>query len=854
MIDPRRKMISGGVGLRQGRPHVENPTRLFAIALATLVILLVCASVLELGAWKRTEIIRGPFASAGEGLYAYVTRVGVDIPFRALLGAKGGRPGNPFRSDLELRVNGESWGPPHATFMAISQGDTRAFSHWKDRLYFALPSHIANDANVTVTLRYSVKLEDTYSVTLALLTLAMFTLWVRAAPRWFFSVSARLLSMGTYLFPAAGWLLVVACVIYGTTILYGIGAGYALPTATIFRLFPGAHHLTAFERVLPYPILVFAAAGTLLAWLAALRLVPRAHVRRTEIRLMRVWRFWSLPVILCLFLFSISSGGWSGHVRPEDTLNYMSLAGQVPYSDAGGYFSETFLQAYWGQWDIGGSRRPLAQAFRHLIVFAAEYSYVGSLLLQLGILALMTDIVGRSIARWRGIWAGTAFIGFMYLLARPFLSTTLTEPLGLIWTLFAMIFLIEAVRLQSMQHALIALIGLTFALLTRMGSLFSIPFLVIWIAVAFAAKTRWIGILAFACGAVAIAATINAALAFFYGSPSAMSGGNFAWSFCGLSLGGDWTSCMTAYAAEYGRLPSERDQVWFLLSKGWHNFLHDPTTLFYKLWVNLERFVYELPRFLLNGYGSYLIPLGKAYLAVLFILPGLYFALRYRASFAERMLWTLLTVSIIFSAAVILSDDGWRVLSATHPLIACFVALGFSAPGVVILNRFPLHWRWQSGAALVAITAGVFLVIPVLSNGLARRELAPHAGFVSAAPNEHVVAGGKKITGFIVIPDGTSPPVATASLPLSEFKKLIQYTRLENEFGPFLEIVGREVPFAFVAAPRLDSKSYWSFYIAPPAVLEQREVWAWRLTLGQGTSAQTPWRFLQHAVAAQIVP
>jgi hypothetical protein len=853
-------MISDWVGLCQGRPHVENPPRLFGIALATLVILLVCASVLELGGWKRTEIIRGPFPSAGEASHAYVTRIAVDIPFRALFGAKG----------LKMRLNGEIWAPPHATFMAISQGDTRAFSYWKDRLYFALPSHIANDANVTLTLRYSIELRASYSVVLAVLALAIFILWVRAAPRWVFSGSARLPSMSTYeapqaarlvsiatyLFPTVGWLLVLACAIYGATIVYGIAAGHALPSATIFKLFPGAHHLTALERVLPYPILVFAAAGTLLAWLATLRLVPRVSVRRTEITLMRMWRFWSLPVILCLFLFSISSGGWSGRVRAADTLNYMSLAGLVPYSDAGGYFSEVFLQAYWGQWDIGGSRRPLAQAFRQLVIFAAEYSYVGTLLVQLGILALMTDMVGRSIARWRGIWAGIAFIGFMYLLARPFLSTTLTEPLGLIWTLFAMIFLIEAVRLQSMRHALIALIGLTFALLTRMGSLFSIPFLIIWVAVAFAAKTTRIRVLALACGAVAIVVTINAALAFIYGSPSAMSGGNFAWSLCGLALGGDWSSCMTAYATEYGRLPSERDQVWFLLSRAWDNILHDPTILVNKLRSNMHLFIALVPNFLLTGYGYNLIRLGLANLALaaLFLLPGLWFVLRCRASFAERTLWLLLGVSILLSAAVVFADDGWRVLSATHPLIACFVVLGFSAPGVVTLSRFPFHWRWQSGAALVAITAGLFLVIPVLSHVLAQRDLASHARFISAAPNEHVVAGGNMITGFIVMPDGTSPPVATASLPLSEFKKLIQYTRLENEFGPFLEEVTGEVPFAFFAAPRLDSKSHWSFYIAPPAVLEQREVWAWRLTLGQRTPPQTPWRFLQHAVEAQIVP
>src|SRR5207248_3246165 len=124
----------------------------------------------------------------------------------------------------------------------------------------------------------------------------------------------------------------------------------------------------------------------------------------------------------------------------------------------------------WGGWDILGSRRPLGAAFREITVFAAQYSYAMTLLVQTCMVAVALYVSARSVMRWYGVWAGIAFVAFICILARPFLATTLTESLGLVWTLFSIVFLLDAMRLHSLPHALIALAGLTFALATRMGS------------------------------------------------------------------------------------------------------------------------------------------------------------------------------------------------------------------------------------------------------------------------------------------------------------------------------------------------------------------------------------------------
>jgi hypothetical protein len=497
--------------LQAERP-VKNPGRAFAIAFWIFVVLVIVACALELGAWKRTEILNGPFASAGEGSHAYEGRVGGDIWFRALFVPKGDRRNNIVRSNLQMWVNGGVWGPPNADFATISRGDPRAFSHLDDRLFFTLPTSVANDAGVVITLKYSVRLRERYFTALALSAIAVFVLWARVAPP---PRLGRWLSKSLPIFPTASWILVIACIAYAAATLYGWAAGYALPTAMIFRLFP--YHLSVFERGIPYAILLFAAAGASCGWLAALKLVQSPQLLRTETGLMRMWRAWSLPVITCLFLFSLSAGGWSGHVRASD-INYMSLAGLVPRSDAGAYFSDAFHQAYWGEWDVFGTRRPLAQAFRQFLVLAAQYSYVGTLLIQVGMLAVLTHLVALSITRWRGIWAGIAFVGFMYLLARPFFPTTLTEPPALICTLFSLVFLVEALRLGSLQHAQIALIGMTLALFIRVGSVLTAPFMIICVAIAFCGTNRArFRAFALACAGLVAVVALNAAVGHLYG-------------------------------------------------------------------------------------------------------------------------------------------------------------------------------------------------------------------------------------------------------------------------------------------------------------------------------------------------
>ena len=826
--------------------------------LRVLIALMAASLVLEEGNWTWTKTVQGPFQVADDGSGRLTASIG-----------------NLYLSIEPLRTNDRNslvpqtsvqFGTKSDPFSGVIDGVVRerplfGIGSLKKEILFALPQGLANDQNLVLSFDCRIRLHRTFFDLLKCAFAISLLLWLAVAYRSYKGVPPvivrRIVPWLALIFPAASWLLVAACSIYAVTIVYGIFAGDALPTATIFRVVSTVD-LAAIEPFAPYLILCIAALGSALAWLGSLRFVPATPLRRTERALMRMWNWCGLPVIGCLFLFSLSAGGWSGHIRTDD-LNYMSLAGLAPNSDGRGYFTDAFHQAFWERWEWMGSRRPVAGAFRQATVFAAQYSYVDTLLIQLGLLVLMAFFATRAIASWRGIWAGFAFIGFVIILVRPFLATTLTEPLALIWAMFSLVFLIEALRLQSLPQALIGITALTLALFTRMGSLFTIPMLVLWVGFAFAGhSSARIRAFAFACSAVILTVAASLVLSYFYGSPRVLAGGNFAWTVCGLSMGTDWLDCHKTYSSQFAQFSSEREFVWFLLGQSWENFLLNPNALLRTLYTNVNSFFNSLPQFLVSGYGSYnpwLI--NNAWLLTLTLIPGLIYALVWRASSAERLLWLALAVSIPLSAAVVLSDDGWRVLYATHVLIACFFSLGFTAPGVVTIPNHMAHaWSWQRGAVVISTVIVLFIAIPGISRLLAMREVAAHPSFERPTNRneEEIVLGGRRLTGFLVIPDAEPRPVAVPALHLSQFVELVRMTRLEDEFGPFLEHVMGRTPFALVVGGRLDAENQSNIYIAPPIVLEQRDAWAWRFTLREWLPSKLPWRGLKQVIAVRRLP
>lgn len=617
--------------------------------------------------------------------------------------------------------------------------------------------------------------------------------------------------------------------LYAATIAYGLTAGYALPTATIF-FFPHADLVARAERNLPLVVLGGGFAAAALGWSAKIGLTQCARLQTNEITCVRLLHRWGFVLLCLVFVLELTnSGGWSG----TQVLNYgssHSVAGLVPASDGNGYFIGPIEEALSGHWGSFASRRPLAAGFRQLISGIANYSYTGTLLIQAIMIAVALLVAARAVLSWRGIWPATAFCAFVYLLARPFIATVLTEPLALFWALLSIAFVVEALRLNSRSYSFLGLVALTTAESIRMGSLFSIPAFVVWIAVTFA--TAWrdrLKLAGIGAGLVAAVLAIQALCKAAYGDPTTDTGGNFAYVLCGLALGTDWTGCPQAYPQEFHRLATEHEETVFLFSKAAQLLSHTTHPMLIQMYRNVVNFVTGIPGFFLFSFNHHRPLYERAFLAA--SLPGFYIAWRRRAA-GEMCFWSLMFGSLIASALVIFANDGWRTMHATWPFVALFLSFAVVSPASPRMAGPPVISP-RVASCLIAILAVLTAGLPAIARAWPGAELRQIARQSHIEDHDSELIIGRTVTGFVVTPDGTPRPRNVPAISVSDFRELARDLYLERDYGKFVDGANALAPFAFITAARLDRPAEgWNFYVAPEDILTDQAPEAWRLNIG----------------------
>ena len=367
---------------------------------------------------------------------------------------------------------------------------------------------------------------------------------------------------------------VVLTLIFLISTLAGIAAGYSPPTTTIFRWFAWARLIGAYDQYGVQAVLFTSGLCAVAAFFS--RRLGGGIVDEISEGLERFLSRWGFPVIAALFIFAIS-GTWAGLARIQD-FNGASIGGMIPFSDAGGYAAAAYDSLDGGSWGDMALRRPVAAAFRETLLLGGGLSYADMLLLQATLAAFATWLAARSIANWAGAAAGFAFVCLAYTIQRSYLTTVLTEPLGLIWSLLSIPFFVIALRYNSLVAAYTAFGLITIALLTRMGAIFLVPAVLIWILLYFG-KTVWqkLRILAVCIVILAAGLSLNNLLTKINGSGKNLTGSNFAYSLCGLSIGGSWPACLQKYEQELEKIPpNEKAITEFLYSKAVDNIQHHP--------------------------------------------------------------------------------------------------------------------------------------------------------------------------------------------------------------------------------------------------------------------------------------
>ncbi len=448
-----------------------------------------------------------------------------------------------------MTVAGERWEVGHAPHAELRAGKTHAFSHWGNQLYLVVPSELENEPQLVITADYTLQPRPWVTRTLLLAVVLVGALRFRIAIVEGRSQGfvRRLKAIRRVACIAGVVLTGAALTAYAIVIVYGWIAGYALPTVALFDVIPAMRRLAQWEPNAPNALFALAGVGATLEWLIRLGEPPSITERPRTIGTRRGGRLALLfGAIFLTLLFVMSNGGWRGVMTPAD-MNYMSIAGLLPHSDAGAYFFAATDLSVDGRWNPVASQRPIAAAIRTGIV-AIGGTYVTTLVVQAALLAISAAMAILGVAEIVGAWSAMAFAGLLLGLERPYVTRTMTETLGLGVAVLSAPFLLRGLRDQSHGSALAAFGLLTTALLIRMGSMFTLPFVAAWVI--------FLGVRGGAArAALAGIALVGAglwlaqwALLRLFGDAQLGIGGNFSYTLCGLATGTDWAHCQSEAA------------------------------------------------------------------------------------------------------------------------------------------------------------------------------------------------------------------------------------------------------------------------------------------------------------------
>jgi hypothetical protein len=852
----------------------------WALALLTLTSL-----ALQLSAWRTEFKIAGPFAAETNPPRASLIMEvpqGQQAPWwgKPLIGDDSA---NPFQSLLKLRIDGREMGPPHSSHETIRTGTTTGFSHWGSHVIFSLPPGVRNGPETTVTLQSVIRPKAWVTPALAILSallgwltyydtlsslakrrgrqLTAFVVGIPHSIRFGLCRAGVAASAGALLgrLPysdtlrsfakrrgrqLAGfvlriphlmlfglcWVGVTASAVYVASSLYASATGWALPTTALMRWSPVAEWAASNEPYFGYLLLMLAGVGTAATWLMSSSALHRPVVASNEQSMRTLLAWCGLPIAASAFVLSVSAM-WAGVVRSSDW-HYANLGGLIPFSDAGYYLAAAFDQARDGVWNVMALRRPLAASFRSVLLIFGNSSLPSMLILQACLVAGAACFAAWAIVLWRGVWAGLVFFALTYIYARSFVPTTLTEPAGLFWALLSIPFFIKSFRDRSASAALVAFAMTTAALMTRMGSMFTIPALLVWLVWQFAdgigARLR-IGL-----AAVVILLGVlglNTLLLKTYGTGQDGTGSNFSYTLCGLTIGTSWQGCPAKLANEGKALTGDEAALTErLYSMAWTSFRAKPEIFFSGLADNLDKFTSDFPTVIWRGYLAALDEPDWLFRNTLtaICLAGLAYIITRRAKSAELAFWTFLWASIAASASLIYVDDGSRTLAASWPLIAMFFAMGMSSPAMTPAMASPR--LSQYGWIGLAAAATLFLSVP----WMAHRFSSPQASLDAALElknDEAFVFGGRRMSGLLVVRDDTPLRPDVPSIHLSQFEGILKLSGIEIEQA-LIHPTLPPLPFAFVFAPRLEKDSVSaSLYIVPPEVVERRDVPTWHFNL-----------------------
>lgn len=610
--------------------------------------------------------------------------------------------------------------------------------------------------------------------------------------------------------------------LYLLSFLSGLTGDY--PCREFFLWFPSLDTLFTRPRSIAEALFAYTLAGALVSWL--LQGSTRHSVQKILSLLGNSWNVFS-----SLFIFSLLCATL-GQVYISFATPSYSILGVLPHSDANAHslsYSKYFFDFAMGDFAL---RRPLGAFMGASLHWLGGLDPEGALLVRCLLVGFAMWASCAVMNRCFGVWSALACLAIEYYHIGKFLGISMTESLGFFWGCCAVVLWLQSLRGKSLFWDLAAFTVTLLGLWTRMGSMFLVPALFIYILWRWrklqAGRGWWRAPLLGLCLCAACVLVLDASFARRGYGDTNETGSNFSAVFAALSLGTDYSGPFRIYARELAALKGDKQSSHFLYAQGLKNLLHDPGVFATSLLRGETAFINNMHFFLF--YNWWVVAL----LCLLLLLRRKALFPPFPAAF-----WCAVWIAIFLSIPFIYFVESRRVNIFVYPLIACFFSLGLARPGFTGLAGSPrpaAPAAWATIAlsgGLLALMAGVAWCPGLFTT----KEIADIRTCLAGAPTPapDTVLASPRGRGFLVVPDGETADASVLTLPWSTFRERYQPLVQKGDETIFPQLFSR-LPFAVLNLPVLAPAGgdfADAYFITPPKVLTEKDVSLWDLAVSR---------------------
>jgi len=249
----------------------------------------------------------------------------------------------------------------------------------------------------------------------------------------------------------------------------------------------------------------------------------------------RAGDLFSMAATLALFALPLA-GFWASGQSQSTT-----LSGLIPLSDAASYYNDS-LRILAGQ-NIShfSAMRPIFPGFLSFLMAVTDHNLMFSLAIITAIAAIAAYYSVREVQRTHGAEVAVFVLLIIFIYYRHHSGTSMSETLGVPLGTLGIGLIWRGMQKRSQPLAVFGLFMSTLALNTRPGTMFILPFMVLWLAWIFRKDGKYIsvGFLLWGMGVIVLGFALNSFYIRLLAEPSGTAFSNFSWALYGLASGGN---------------------------------------------------------------------------------------------------------------------------------------------------------------------------------------------------------------------------------------------------------------------------------------------------------------------------